>query len=53
MNKFIGVDISTDNNTLIVEPNIKYASGTVTMDITGKLVLVEVDKSVTNIEVQR
>lgn len=53
MNKFIGVDISTANNTLIVEPNIKYASDTVTMDITGKLILVEVDKSVTNIEIQR
>lgn len=53
MNKFIGVDISTANNTLIVEPNIKYASDTVTMDITGKLILVEVDKSVTNVEVQR
>lgn len=52
MNKFIGVDISTDNNTLIVKPNIE-TNDTITMKITGKLILVEIDKNITNIEVQR
>ena len=52
MNKFIGVDISTDNNTLIVKPNIE-TNDTITMEITGKLILVEIDKNITNIEVQR
>lgn len=52
MNKFIGVDISTDNNTLIVKPNIEK-NDTITMKITGKLILVEIDKNITNIEVQR
>lgn len=52
-NTFIGVDISTNNETLIVEPHIKYAKGIVTADITGKLILVEVDKNITSIEVQR
>lgn len=52
MNKFIGVDISTDNNTLIVKPNIEK-NDTITMEITGKLILVEIDKNITNIEVQK
>lgn len=52
MNKFIGVDILTDNNTLIVKPNIE-TNDTITMEITGKLILVEIDKNITNIEVQR
>ncbi len=52
-NRFIGVDISTDNSILTVKPNIDYANGTVTDDITGKLILVEIDKNITQIEVIR
>ena len=52
-NKFIGVDLLTNNNTLLVKPNIEYIDHPITMVLTGKLILVEIDKSVTNIEVQR
>lgn len=50
MNEWIGVKISNNDNTLIVEPNIKWATGIVTDDITGKLILVEVGKNITKIE---
>lgn len=49
---FIGVDISTDNNILIVKPKIDYAN-VGTTDMTGKLILVEIDKSITQIEIER
>ena len=49
-NTFIGVDISTDDNILILKPNIEYKGG-ITADITGKLILVEIDKNITRIEV--
>ena len=52
-NTFIGVDISTDDNILVLKPNIDYKKGTVTDDITGKLILVEIDKNITQIEVVR
>ena len=48
-NTFIGVDISTDDNILILKPNIEYKG--ITADITGKLILVEIDKNITQIEV--
>lgn len=51
-NTFKGVDISTDNNILIIKPNIDYGNG-VMDNITGKLILVEIDKSITQIEVER
>lgn len=51
-NKLTGVDLSTNNNTLLVKPNIDYAEAIMT-DITGKLVLVEIDKNITQIEVER
>lgn len=51
-NTFNGVDISTDNNILIIKPNIDYGNG-VMDNITGKLILVEIDKSITQIEVER
>ncbi len=52
-NTFNGVDISTNSNTLIVKPNIDYSKGTVTLDITGKLILIEINKNITNIEILR
>ena len=52
-NIFIGVDISTDDNILVLKPNIDYKKGTVTDDITGKLILVEIEKNITQIEVVR
>ena len=52
-NTFIGVDISTDDNILVLKPNIDYKKGTVTDDITGKLILVEIEKNITQIEVVR
>ena len=52
-NTFIGVDISTDDNILVLKPNIDYKKGAVTDDITGKLILVEIDKNITQIEVVR
>ena len=52
-NTFIGVDISTDDNILVLKPNIDYKKGTITDDITGKLILVEIDKNITQIEVVR
>ena len=51
-NTFKGVDISTDNNILIIKPNIDYGNG-VMDNITGKLILVEIDKSITQVEVER
>lgn len=54
MNKFNGVDLSNKNDTLIVKPNIEYAGGgIVTADINGKLLLVEIGKNITKIELQR
>ena len=52
-NTFIGVDISIDDNILVLKPNIDYKKGTITDDITGKLILVEIDKNITQIEVVR
>lgn len=51
-NTFNGVDISTDDNILIVRPNIDYGNG-ITDDVTGKLILVEIDKNITQIVVVR
>lgn len=50
-NKFIGVDISMNDTILTVNPKIDYAKGAVTDDITGKLILVEIDKNITQIKV--
>ena len=51
-NTFNGVDIATDDNILIIRPNIDYGNG-VTDDINGKLILVEIDKNITKIDIQR
>ena len=52
-NKFSGVDMSVNSDTLTVEPKIEYSNSSfVTTDITGKLIVVEVDKNISKIEVK-
>lgn len=52
MNKFKGIDFSIRFDKLICKPDIKYSkSSVVTADITGKVYLVEINKDVTNFEI--
>lgn len=51
-NKLKNIDISIIGNTLVCKPNIDYVYGITTDDINGKLILIEIDKSVTNFKIE-
>lgn len=54
MNKLNNIDISIIDNLLICKADINYATGgVVTDDINGKLILVEIDKSVTEFRIEK
>ena len=54
MNELRNLDLSIQNNILVCDVDIGYANTQfVTADITGKLLLVEIDKSVTNLKIQK
>lgn len=46
-NVYKNIDISIESNTLICKTKIKQGKG-ITDDINGKMILIEIDKSVTN-----
>ena len=52
MNKLKNIDISVIGNLLICDVDIKYANGIVSTDINGKLLLVEINKSVTKLKIK-
>ena len=52
MNKLNNIAISVKGNSLVCKADIKYAKGTVTDDINGKLLLIEIDKSVTDFKIK-
>ena len=45
------IDISIVDNTLVCKPKVDYGDG-ITADINGKLILIEIDKSVTNFKIE-
>ncbi len=53
MNKLKNIDVSIYGNTLVCDVDIDYNDGTVTDDINGKVLLVEVDKNITNIVINK
>lgn len=53
MNKLKNINISINGNRLVCTANIEYAKGAVTDDINGKLILIEVDKTVTEFEINK
>ena len=54
MNKLKSINFSISDNTLICTVDIKRPKyGVVTDDMNGKLLLVEIDKSVTNFKIER
>lgn len=52
-NEFLGLDLEKNDTILTVKPNIEYARGITTTDITGKLILIEIDKSIEKIEITK
>lgn len=54
MNKLNNIEISIIGNLLICKADINYATGgSVTADINGKLLLIEIDKSVTEFKIEK
>jgi len=53
MNKLNSIDISIMGNLLVCKADINYATGVVTADINGKLLLIEIDKSVTEFKIEK
>ena len=53
MNKLNNIDISIMGNVLVCKPDINYAKGLSTADINGKLLLIEIDKSVTEFKIEK
>lgn len=51
-NKLKNIDISIIGDTLVCKANIDYGNG-ITDDINGKLILVEIDKSVTDFRIEK
>lgn len=51
-NKLKNIDISIIDNTLVCKANIEYGDG-ITNDINGKLILVEIDKSVIDFRIEK
>lgn len=51
-NKLKNIDISITGNTLVCKANIEYGNG-ITDDINGKLILVEIDKSVIDFRIEK
>lgn len=46
------IDITIAGNTLVCKANIDYGKGIPTDDINGKLILIEIDKSITNFKIE-
>ena len=54
MNKLKSIDLSVNGNTLSCNANIDYTSSqVVTTDINGKVILVEIDKSIKKFEINK
>ncbi len=54
MNKLKSIDLSVNGNTLICNANIDYTSSKfVTDDIDGKVILVEIDKSIKKLKINK
>lgn len=53
MNKLKNIDISIIGNLLVCKVDINYAEGIITTDDNGKLLLIEVDKSVTDFKIEK
>lgn len=54
MNKLRNIDISINNNVLICDVDIEYTnSQVVTADINGKVILVEIDKSIEEFKINK
>lgn len=53
MNKLKNIDISIIGNLLVCKVDINYAEGLTTADVNGKLLLIEVDKSVTDFKIEK
>lgn len=53
MDKLNNIDISITGNLLVCKADINYATGIVTDDINGKLLLIEIDKSVTEFKIEK
>ena len=51
-NKFNGIKFKIKFNTLICDPDITYARGTQSLDINGKVYLVEISNNVTEFEIK-
>lgn len=52
-NKLKNIDISIAGDTLVCKANIEYGDGITTDDINGKLILVEIDKSVIDFRIEK
>ena len=53
MNKLNNIDISIMGNLLVCKLDINYAKGPGATDINGKLLLIEIDKSVTKFKIEQ
>ena len=51
-NKLKNIDISITGDTLVCKANIEYGDG-ITDDINGKMILIEIDKSVTDFRIEK
>ena len=52
MNRLNNIDISITGNLLVCKVDIDHSTGIATADITGKVLLIEIDKSVTKFKIE-